>query len=157
MSSKSNAACLTCNFSSRWHGQCSGLSQDLAEAPTSESATSEGIPWSGIVFAKRKLAVVALHRLVATLPRLSFLRSRAIMGHGGRLAATSLTTKASAWPEPWMLRFLQRAAQALADHMLCWLASAGDEVTYLSTCHSATAYRCCSLAQHVFDTGHRVC
>ncbi|KAK9805378.1 hypothetical protein WJX73_008442 [Symbiochloris irregularis] len=70
-----------------------GLYKDLAEAPASESATSAEPPWSGIVFAKRRLAVVALHRLVDTLPRLSFLRSRPIMGHGGRLAATSLTTK----------------------------------------------------------------
>ena len=49
--------------------------------------------WSGIVFAKRKLTVVALDKLLAVVPRLAFLKAQAIMGHGGRLAATSLTTK----------------------------------------------------------------
>ena len=69
--------------------------QELAEAPVAEALVAAGLPrWSGIVFAKRKLAALALHHLVLVLPRLTFLRPCAIMGHGGRLAATSLTTKA---------------------------------------------------------------
>lgn len=102
-SSRSAAALPHASYPVQKPASCLGISQDLAEAPPCESATSEEPPWSGIVFAKRKLAVVALHRLVEALPRLSFLRSRAIMGHGGRLAATSLTTKASSWLLRWVM------------------------------------------------------
>ena len=65
--------------------------QELAEAPV--EGDGGALRWSGIVFAKRKLTVVALDRLVGMLPCLAFVRAQAIMGHGGRLAATSLTTK----------------------------------------------------------------
>lgn len=63
-----------------------------------QQQAENGLRWSGIVFAKRKLTVVALERLLVAVPALAFLKAQAIMGHGGRLAATSLTTKACPGP-----------------------------------------------------------
>ena len=51
--------------------------------------------WSGIVFAKRKLTVLALHKLICACPSLSFLRAAPLMGYGGRVAAASQGWKAS--------------------------------------------------------------
>lgn len=46
------------------------------------------------MFAKRKLTVVALNRLISQVPKLAFLKPMAIMGHGG-LPALSLSVKVS--------------------------------------------------------------
>lgn len=47
--------------------------------------------WSCIVFAERKLAVVALDELHRKIPRLSsFLRTARFMGYGGNSGSTSM-------------------------------------------------------------------
>ena len=56
---------------------------------------AEGRRWSALVFAKRKLLVVALNYLLARCKALAFLRPDALVGFGGKLLASSQTVKVS--------------------------------------------------------------
>ena len=49
--------------------------------------------WSSIIFATRKLAVLALKTLLQSMPSLKFLKVDGLMGYGGPVAAGSVTGK----------------------------------------------------------------
>ena len=77
---KQNQRCIPQPVLTSWTGQ------DLAE-------NAEGKRWSALVFAKRKLLVVALNYLLARCRALAFLRPDALVGFGGKLLASSQTVK----------------------------------------------------------------
>ena len=60
--------------------------QDIAD-------NAAGKRWSALVFAKRKLMVVALNYLLARCKALGFIKSDALVGFGGKLLASSQTVK----------------------------------------------------------------
>ena len=49
--------------------------------------------WSSIIFATRKLTVLALKTLLQSMPSLKFLKVDGLMGYGGPVAAGSVTGK----------------------------------------------------------------
>ncbi|KAK9795892.1 hypothetical protein WJX73_009969 [Symbiochloris irregularis] len=60
-----------------------------------EKEGMQGTKWCGIIFAERKMTVYVLQKLLAAIPSLSFLRTGALMGAGGRLSAMAPTAKAN--------------------------------------------------------------
>ena len=53
--------------------------------------------WSSIIFATRKLTVLALKTLLQSMPSLKFLKVDGLMGYGGPMAAGSVTGKVGLW------------------------------------------------------------
>ena len=53
--------------------------------------------WSSIIFATRKLTVLALKTLLQSMPSLNFLKVDGLMGYGGPVAAGSVTGKVRLW------------------------------------------------------------
>jgi hypothetical protein len=70
--------------------------QELCRAGDGRGAGGGGAQrrWAAIVFAQRKLVVLALHALVAACPALGFLRSAPLMGYGSTGTATTTPTLA---------------------------------------------------------------
>jgi hypothetical protein len=68
--------------------------QELCRAGDGRGAGGVQRRWAAIVFAQRKLVVLALHALVSACPALGFLRSAPLMGYGSTGTATTTPTLA---------------------------------------------------------------
>ena len=62
-------------------------------AGQAQAENGEQKRWSALVFAQRKLMVVALNFLLARCTSLGFIKSDALIGAGGKLLASSQTVK----------------------------------------------------------------
>ena len=57
------------------------------------SSQSTDRPWSAIIFVQRRMAALALWKLLGTCPALACLKCQVIMGLGGALQSGSHTAK----------------------------------------------------------------